>query len=193
MNKSPQGETREGNKMEEKKSVVLRSILVGIALIALGILAIIFRAQIVAVVSTILKWIAGGILITSGIFMIVAFIRDKSKVYSLIIGILAVIAGILMFIFNLVIILLAVFIGISLLLNGGLKIREAVAASKVKAKMWYLSLIIGIINLILGVLILVYPFIGMATIGITAVIILGVGMIVTGILDIVHGIFISKV
>ncbi|MBR3638706.1 MAG: DUF308 domain-containing protein [Lachnospiraceae bacterium] len=178
--------------MEEKKSVVFRSILVGILLIVLGILAIIFRSPILAAVATILKWVVGGILITTGIFMIVAFVRDKSKVYSLIIGILAIIAGILMFIFNLVILLAAVFIGISFLLNGGLKVREAIAASKVKAKSWFVSLIIGIIDLILGVLVLIYPFAAGVAIGEVAIIITGVGFIVTGILDITHGLLISK-
>ena len=88
--------------MEEKKTVVARSIILGIVFIVLGILAIIFRQPVVDAITTFLKWVIGGILIIAGIVNIVFFVKDRQKVPSLIIGILSIAAGVLMFCFNLI-------------------------------------------------------------------------------------------
>ena len=179
--------------MEEKKSVVARSIILGIAMIALGILGIIFRGPIVDFMSTIVKWIIGGILIVAGIIAIVMFVKDRSQVSKLIIGILSIAAGILMFIFNLIVWIIAIFLDIVLLVDGGYKIREALAANKAKAKNWYISLILGIINVILGALAIISPIRFGNTLGIAFIIVISVVLIVSGIQNMVHGVMISKV
>ena len=178
--------------MEEKKSVVARSIILGIAFIALGILGIIFRQPIVDVVSAILRWVVGGALIVAGIVNIILFVKDRSKVMNLIIGILSIIAGILMFIFNLIVWIIAIFLGVILLLDGGYKIKEAFAANKAKAKFWYISLISGIVGIILGILAVAYPIRFGTEIGKIFVILVSVFLLVTGILNLVHGVFVSK-
>lgn len=179
--------------MEEKKSVVARSIILGIAFIALGILGIIFRQPIVDVVSAILRWVVGGALIVAGIVNIILFVKDRSKVMNLIIGILSIIAGILMFIFNLIVWIIAIFLGVILLLDGGYKIKEAFAANKAKAKAWYISLILGVINIILGALALVSPLRFGNTLGVAFIIVVSIVLIVSGIQNMVHGVMISKV
>ena len=179
--------------MEEKKSVVVRSIILGIAFIALGIAGIIFRQPIVDVVSTILKWVVGGILIVAGIVNIVIFVKDRSRVSNLIVGIFAIVAGVLMFVFNLIVWIIAIFLGLTLLVDGGYKIKEAFAANKAKAKAWYVSLILGVINIILGLLAIISPLRFGNVLGVAFVIVVSIVLIVSGIQNMVHGVMISKV
>ena len=179
--------------MEEKKSVVVRSIILGIAFIALGIAGIIFRQPIVDVVSTILKWVVGGILIVAGIVNIVIFVKDRSRVSNLIVGIFAIVAGVLMFVFNLIVWIIAIFLGLTLLVDGGYKIKEAFAANKAKAKAWYVSLILGVINIILGLLAIISPLRFGNVLGVACVIVVSIVLIVSGIQNMVHGVMISKV
>ncbi len=178
--------------MEEKKTVVARSIILGIVFIVLGILAIIFRQPVVDAITTFLKWVIGGILIIAGIVNIVFFVKDRQKVPSLIIGILSIAAGVLMFCFNLIVWIIAVFLGVTLLLDGGFKIKESFAANKAKAKAWYVSLILGVLNIILGALALISPLRFGNAVSVAFLIVIAIVLIVSGIQNIVHGVLISS-
>ena len=177
--------------MEERKEVVTRSIVFGILLIILGVLAIVFRQPIVDAITTFMKWVIGGILIVAGIINIIFFVKDRSRVPQLIIGILAIAAGICMFFFNLIVWIIAVFLGVTLLLDGVFKVKESFAANKAKAKAWYVSLILGVLNIILGVLALVSPLRFGNVLSVAFLIIIAIVLIVTGIQDVVHGVLIS--
>ena len=77
-------------------------------------------------------------------------------------------------------------------MDGGFKVKEAFAANKAKAKLWFVSLIFGIIGIVLGALAIVYPFKFGMEVGKIFVILISVVLIVSGITNIVHGVLISK-
>ncbi len=153
--------------MEEKKEVVTRSLILGILLIILGVLGIVFAGNIFNVLGNIVGWVVAGIFFIAGIINIVVFVlsitkKDEDKnpaIKNLIIGILSIAAGVVLVITpKLIVWIISVFLGVFLLLDGGFKVKEAFAANKAKAKLWFVSLIFGIIGIVLGALAIVYPF-----------------------------------
>ncbi len=187
--------------MEEKKEVVTRSLILGIVLIILGVLGIVFAGNIFNVLGNIVGWVVAGIFFLAGIINIVLFVssitkKDEEKnpaIKNLIIGILSIAAGIVLVITpKLIVWIISVFLGVFLLLDGGFKVKEAFAANKAKAKLWFVSLIFGIIGIVLGALAIIYPFRFGMEIGKIFVILISVVLIVSGITNIVHGVLISK-
>lgn len=188
--------------MEAKKEVVMRSLILGIVLVALGILGIVFAGNIFNVLGNIVGWVVAGILFIAAIVNIVSFVRSitkkdddkvKPNIKSLVIGILAIAAGVILIIMpQMIVWIISVFLGIFLLLDGGFKVKEALAANKAKAKGWIASLIFGIIGIILGLLAIVYPIKFGMDVGKIFVIIISIVLIVSGITNVVHGVLISK-
>jgi len=179
--------------MEEKKSIVARNIIVGIALIVLGVLGIVFAGAIFGALSNIITWVVAVALGIAAIVNIVIFVRDRSNWVQLIIGILAIATAVILIIKpDLMVWLISIFLGLFLLVDGGYKVKEAFAANKAKAKFWYISLITGIVGIILGILAVAYPIRFGTEIGRLFVILVSIFILVTGILNILHGVFISK-
>lgn len=179
--------------MEEKKSIVARNIIMGILLVAIGVLGIIFAGAIFGALSNIITWVVAVVLGIAAIVNIIIFVRDRKNWVQLVIGILAIAtAVILIFMPNLMVWIISVFLGLFLLVDGGYKIKEAFAANKAKAKQWYVSLIAGIVGIILGILAIAYPIRFGTEIGKLFVILVSIFLLVNGILNIVHGVFVSK-
>lgn len=188
--------------MEAKKEVVIRSIILGIVLIALGVVGIIFAGNIANVLNDIVGRVIAIIIIIVGIINIVMFVLsvtkkdgDKAKpnIKSLIFGIIAIAAGVFLVISPALIIwIISVFLGVFLLLDGGYKIKESFAANKAKAKFWYISLILGILGIALGVLAIIAPFRFATEVGKIFVISVCIALIFSGVTNIVHGALISK-
>ena len=187
--------------MEAKKEAVIRSLIFGIVLIILGVLGIVFAGNIFNVLGNIVGWVVAGCFFIAGIVNIVIFVlsitkKDDDKnpaIKNLIIGILAIAAGVVLLLTpKLIVWIISVFLGVFLLLDGGFKVKEAFAANKAKAKLWFVSLIFGIIGIVLGALAIVYPFKFGMEVGKIFVILISVVLIVSGITNIVHGVLISK-
>ena len=189
--------------MEEKKEVVVRSLILGLVLIVLGVLGIIFAGNIFSVLNNIVGWVVAGIFFVAAVVNIIMFVRsitkkgpgkEKPDIKSLVIGICAIAAGIILLIIpGLIVWIISIFVGLFLLLDGGFKVKEGLAANKAKAKLWFLSLIFGIIGIVLGILALVFPIKFGTEIGKIFVILICVAMIISGITNVVHGVLISKV
>ena len=179
--------------MEEKKSIVARNIVMGILLVAIGVLGIIFAGVIFSALSNIITWVVAVILGISAIVNIIIFVRDRKNWIQLVIGILAIATAVILIIKpDLMVWIISIFLGLFLLVDGGYKVKEAFAANKAKAKFWYISLISGIVGIILGILAVAYPIRFGTEIGKIFVILVSVFLLVTGILNLVHGVFVSK-
>ena len=180
--------------LEGKKEIVIRAIGLGIGLMALGILGIVFADPIAGVMNKFVGIVVAVILFVSAIINIIIFVKDRSNVPQLIIGIFAIAAGVVLLLNpKIIVILISVFLGIFLLLDGGFKIREGIAANKAKAKYWFVSLIVGIISVLLGILAVVYPVAFGTELTKFFVISACILLIVTGVTNFVHGILMSKV
>lgn len=189
--------------MEEKKEVVVRSLVLGLVLMVLGVLGIIFAGKISSVLGNIVGWVVAAILFVAAVVNIIIFVRSithkgegkvKPDIKSLLIGICAIAAGvILLLIPGMIVWIISVFVGLFLLLDGGFKVKEGLAANKAKAKLWFVSLIFGIIGIVLGIMAIVSPIKFGTEIGKIFVILISVALIVSGITNVVHGVLISKV
>ena len=139
------------------------------------------------------------IVVIVNIFMFIVSVTkkdgDKAKpnIKSLIFGIVAIAAGIFLMISpSLIIWIISIFLGVFLLVDGGYKVKESFAANKAKAKFWFISLILGILGIALGLLAIISPFKFASEVGKIFVISICIALIFSGVTNIVHGVLISK-
>lgn len=164
-------------------------------LLGLGVISLIAGLLIVfnpaAAVATIALFF-GIWLLVSGIFTLIRGFGDKmetgAKVLSIIVGALSIVLGIMCFrnLANAVEILV-LFIGISLIMRGILETVVGISAKGAEGRGWLITL--GILTLLVGIGILVWPNIGLATI----VYFIGFTLILMGILEILASFRVKKV
>jgi uncharacterized membrane protein HdeD (DUF308 family) len=106
------------------------------------------------------------------------------RAIEIILGIIALAAGVLALFFpTAVVVTLVVFFGIVLLAIGILRIASAISTGRMYGSTRTTNAIIGIVALIIGILILFFPFIATATI----VILIGFGFLIYGLGRLVVG------
>ena len=129
--------------------------------------------------------ILGAFLVIGGVVLIVSFLIDREgirSILSVIGGAIAVVLG--MYIFmkpETLAKFFAVILGVIILINGIIDIKEAITMAQRHYTKWYVSLIIGILISVLGLLAIFRPM-GLANL---IVAFLGVVLILNGIFDIV--------
>lgn len=175
--------------MEEKKSKSkLGYVISAIAFIAVGVLGIIYAQQAADIIEKIVGWVIGGVLIVAGIIDILVFVKNKTT-NNLVIGIFAIVGGIIMLVFHREFIkVIVVVFAAYLVIEGVLKIKAAFENMK-KVKTWWVFLILGVVSLALGVLLIINP----ATFaGAVLIKVIGVILIYAGIQNFVHAIMDKK-
>ena len=179
--------------MGTKGKNTVRDIVVGIVCLILGVLFLVFRNQVFEAIYGIFLWgLAIGFWV-AGVVGIIFFIKDRSRVGSLIMAIVSIVSGILLVVFkDLIIWVLCFTIGVLLFLDGVFKISRAVTYMKAKAKGAAIPLCFGIINIVLGALAILSPIRFAEQIGAFIVVIGGIVLIVYGIQCLISGVSESK-
>lgn len=143
-------------------------------LIALGIFCIVRPG----LVQNILCYVAGALLMVFGIAKVVRYFASRSSfVDSLIVGVLLALIGfVLITQAKAVISLIFAFIGILILLDGIVKLKNAFDARAAAMRDWVAMLVFSVIVIAFGVLVIANPFEGASV----PIIILGVSLLVDG-------------
>lgn len=156
-------------------------------LCVVGLLVMIFRETVVGLLAGV---IPGIILCVIGVIEIVVYIRTRLNITDLIIGILAIAAGIVLLCDRLLIVkVLAILLGLYLILEGATKIKTAVMAQKDGIKNWFILLIVAVIGIGLGIFLLVKPFV----LGNGFIFIVGLMLFIGGLLNLLHGVYTHKI
>lgn len=143
---------------ENLKGYRTSRILFSIGAIALGIIFLIWPSSSLIVLAK----IVGVILAAGGIVGIINFVTDKNAVYKgflLVVGICMIVIGIWIFRApgNLVRLIPIVF-GILVLVSGAVNMAETIDLGRYHYNMWWLSLVLGIVTILFGVLLITKPF-----------------------------------
>lgn len=171
------------NNLEQTKKNYL---IVATVLCVLGLLIMIFRETVVGLLAGV---IPGIILCVIGLIEIIVFIRTKLNVTDIIIGVLAIVAGIVLLCNRLLIVkVLAILIGLYLIIEGAMKIKTAVMAKREGIDNWFILLIVAIIGIGLGIFLLLKPFV----LGNGFIFILGLMLFIGGLLNLLHGVYTAK-
>lgn len=159
--------------------IVIYNLIVAVLTIIVGI-ALLFLPQLS---NKLVGAIIGIIFLIEGINSIYKYFnRDGAKLYSfnLIFGILYAILGVIIILYPFKVVeFITVFLGLSIIINGASKINYGVWLKKGNEESWLLTLVTGILLLIIGLLVIFYPF--QATLTITKL--TGAFLIITGALD----------
>lgn len=130
------------------------------------------------------------VLLLTGIgFIVVYFTKEllgNLDRYELVIGLIACICAVFIFIkVEIVLSILPVLLGLAVLISGLIKLQHAVDLFRAKIQGWILLFLMAVTSIILGVLAIVNPFEAAATL----IMIIGAGLLVSGITDIFSGIY----
>ena len=167
--------------MKKHRKITASKICGSVLSIAFGLILLVWSNAAITVICKIF----GAFLVIGGVVLIVSFLIDREgirSILSVIGGAIAVVLG--MYIFmkpETLAKFFAVILGVIILINGIIDIKEAITMAQRHYSKWYVSLIIGIVISVLGLLAIFRPM-GLANL---IVAFLGVVLILNGIFDIV--------
>lgn len=156
-------------------------------LCVVGLLIMMFRETVVGLLA---GAIPGIVLCVIGLIEIIVYIKTKLNVTDIIIGVLAIVAGIVLLCNRLLIVkVLAILIGLYLIVEGVMKIKTALMARKGGIGNWFILLIVAIIGIGLGIFLLLKPFI----LGNGFIFMIGLMLFIGGLLNLLHGVYTAKI
>lgn len=170
---------------EAIKSLKMQTIVTAAMLVVIGILFIVFPESSLKV----LCYIAGGIMIFLGACRLAQYILEMARQKhstALVSAVMLLVLGIV-FVVNpgLIIGLFTIIFGIVMILDGVETLQTAINGALIKAKCWWVDLIIACVVLVLGLVVLI------CNTSEWIMIFAGVALIVEGVLDLAGGIFYS--
>lgn len=173
------------------KTIFKSSICASIVLMILGLL-LIFQSE--ATITTI-SYIIGAALIALGVLAIIRFIKSAKKLtemdfsLDIIYGVVTIILGIVIITNPRAIAsILPIVLGIAIIINSASKLQYAFILKNDNNDMWKTTMIIAVVSTICGVVLLFNPFAGAVLI----MRIVGIFIVIYSILDIVSTIIIKK-
>lgn len=154
----------------------------GVIYIVLGIILLLFPDTSMDIIC----YIGGGAAIAVGIFFALSyFFRNIEEDYyrdDLVIGVIAIMVGcVMVFQTQKVQELIPMFFGVFVAVSGCRSIQDCVDMKRMGGSKWWLLLIIGLVNLAIGLLLFFNPF---GTIQVLLMVI-GIGLMFSGITDII--------
>ncbi|MGN1113506.1 MAG: HdeD family acid-resistance protein [Oscillospiraceae bacterium] len=170
--------------METLKKIVNSFIFIFIVEVAAGVLLLVNPS----VLSNAVSYVLGGIFLVLGLLGFVTYFKTGGLTFDLIEDILLCAGGIFLiakpeFIFK----IFAVIFGIYMIAEGITSIRASLMLKNVGVK-WQMSVIVAALSVILGIIILLYPFASFKF----AIQMLGVSLIFSGACSIYNGVLTKK-
>lgn len=163
------------------KRALTEKITASILLIVFGVILLVYTDAAVEIAVKIL----GVFFVICGAVLIVNFLMDRSgwrSVANVVLGTILIILGVWIFVRpQYLVAAFGIIAGAIIAANGVIDIKESVMIAKKGNKKWYVSLIIGLIAIALGLICIFKPW-GVSNIIVTFV---GVIMILTGVTDLV--------
>lgn len=137
------------------------------------------------------SWLIGIIFIVVGALSIYSYIK-KDRItlltFNLIYGIISALVGLFIILNPFAIAnILTVSLGIWLIISGGLKINYGVRLKTIKEQAWSLTLVVGIISILFGLMVILNPFSKLILVEV-----IGLFLVVYGIVDFVDVLLLKK-
>lgn len=166
---------------------MLANILVALSIIVLGLVLYVKPAIAIKTVS----WLIGLIFIVVGGLSIYSYIKkDRISLltFNLIYGLISIAVGLLVILNPFAIAnILTVSLGIWLIISGGLKINYSIRLKFIKERAWALTLTVGIISILFGLMVILNPFSKLIIVEV-----IGLFLIVYGIIDLTDTILLKR-
>ncbi|MCR4896848.1 MAG: DUF308 domain-containing protein [Lachnospiraceae bacterium] len=172
-----------------QKNLRTGAYIASVCYIVVGLVAIIMPEDMLKL----LIYIVGGACIVGGaVFVINYLIRDVKINYfrnDFLHGLVAILLGIIVILkWETVISMVPLCLGILVMISGCIKLQNAIDLKRMDSKSWVRLLVVAVINLILGAILVANPF----TTAVVLLRALGVGLIFSGVTDLLSTRFFSR-
>lgn len=168
-------------------SYMISCFIVSILMIVLGLILYLIPSIAIKTVS----WLIGLFFLGQGAFAIYNYFKKgqvKFISFNLVYGIIIAAIGLFVIVNPFAIAnILTVGLGIWLLINGGLKINYAIRLKSINENSWTLTLVVGIISIIFGLMAILNPFAKLVIVEV-----IGLFLAVYGIIDLTDSILLKK-
>lgn len=154
------------------------SLIVIIVTAVLGALLIAYPSQMIAYTSVII----GGCFILCGAVALVNYLIKKDSKFPLVLGIIAVISGIIICAaYRQIVSVIIFFLGVFLLVGGIIDFVNSIDVARMRFRSWIFTIVLSVASIILGVISIVNPFSAQNKI----VQLIGGGLVLFAVLDLV--------
>lgn len=171
------------------KKVKWNVILSSVIYVAMGVLLLLWPEMITKNIC----YVIGFLAIAIGIVNLIDYIRHDITLegyrYSLVTGLASILIGIFIVLkVELVMSIIPFLLGLAVTISGFMKFQNAVDLIRLKYNGWVAVLLISIVNIVFGIILMSNPF----TSAIVLTICIGVGMIYSGVSDLIATIMLSR-
>ena len=174
------------------KKILSNGIVSSLVMIALGIVLMLWPGDVMSVVCAVIGW---GLLIAGVAGLVVLFVRKKkgksgqaTDVVSILKSVVSIILGIVLISkMETVVSILPFLIGIVVIINGAINAVQAVLYRK-ENKSWIAALVAGIVVLIMGLVMVLYPF-GVA---VSQIFLMGLSLELDGVSNLIYALTVKK-
>lgn len=167
--------------MKFLKGLKINALITAIVYVALGVAFIVVPDIVLEYVPIVLA-VAMALI---GVYYIIDYFRKWNIEYrsnGLAIGILLMFAALFLFIQrDIIVAAIPVLLGFAVVVSGAIKLQNAIVLNRTKDSLWIAVLVLALISLVLGVIFIVNPFATSRTL----VIVIGVGLLISGLSDLV--------
>lgn len=175
--------------MKTLKKLKWNVIISSVIYVALGVILLIWPEM----TAKNICYVVGVISVAVGIVNLIDYIRKDYSVdayrYNLVYGLVFVLLGIVIFVkVETVISIIPFLLGFAVTISGLLKFQNAVDLIRMKYSGWGIVMIVSILNIAFGVVLIMNPF----TSAMILFICIGIGMIYSGVSDLVATIMLSR-
>ncbi|MCM1102998.1 MAG: DUF308 domain-containing protein [Clostridium sp.] len=175
--------------MKTLKKLKWNVIISSVIYVALGVILLIWPEM----TAKNICYVVGVICVAVGIVNLIDYIRKDYSVdayrYNLVYGLVFVLLGIVIFVkVETVISIIPFLLGFAVTISGLLKFQNAVDLIRMKYSGWGIVMIVSILNIAFGVVLIMNPF----TSAMILFICIGIGMIYSGVSDLIATIMLSR-
>lgn len=138
-------------------------------------------------------YVVGVVAIAIGIVNLIDYIRKDYSVdayrYNLVYGLVSILLGVFFFVkVDTVIKAVPVLLGFAVTISGLLKFQNAVDLIRMKYSGWGIVMIVSVLNIVFGIVLIMDPFTSTVVLSIC----IGIGMIYSGVSDLIATIMLSR-
>lgn len=168
-------------------SYMIANIMLSILMIILGIILYVNPSIAIKTVS----WLIALFFIIQGVLSIYSYVK-KDRItllgFNLIYGIISIVIGLFVILNPFAIAnILTMGLGLWLLVSGGLKINYSVRLKNIKEQSWALTLVVGLISIIFGLMVILNPFSKLIIVEV-----IGLFLVVYGVIDLTDILLLKK-
>lgn len=175
--------------MKALKKIKWNVIISSVVYVALGVILLLWPSVMLKNICFIISVFC----IAVGIVNLIDYIRKDYAVdayrYNLVYGLVFILFGVFVFIkVNTVISIVPILLGFAVTISGFLKFQNAVDLIRMKYQGWGIVMIVSILNIVFGIVLIMNPF----EIETVLYICIGIGMIYSGVSDLIATIILSR-